>query len=105
MTRDQIRQAFVRALMSVAPEIDPLRLAADVPYRQACELDSMDFLNVMIALRRDLGVEVPEADYPQLATVNLAVEYLAGRLPPSGASRSTPASAGSDPADMKSSRR
>ena len=105
MTPDQVREAFVRALTSVAPEIDPLTLRPDAPYRQECELDSMDFLNVVIALRRDLGVEVPEADYPRLATVNQAVEYLAGRLAPSAAPPSTPASAASDPADTKSSRR
>lgn len=80
MTRDGIRAAVVGAITSVAPEIDPASLPPDVAFRQAFELDSMDFLNVVVRLHDALGVDVPEADYSRLATVNGAVEYLAGKL-------------------------
>lgn len=80
MTRDEIRDAVVQALTSVAPEIDPQSLQADSAFRQEFDLDSMDFLNFVIALHSRLGVEVPERDYVQLATLSGAVDYLSGRL-------------------------
>jgi acyl carrier protein len=80
MTRDEIRQAVVQAVTSVAPEIDPQALQADTVLRQELDLDSMDLLNVMIALHEKLGVDVPEQDYAKLSTLNGAVDYLAARL-------------------------
>jgi acyl carrier protein len=80
MTRDDIRNAVVQALTSVAPEIDPQSLQADSAFRQEFDLDSMDFLNFVIALHGRLGIDVPESDYARLATLNGAIDYLAGRL-------------------------
>jgi acyl carrier protein len=80
MTRDEIRDAVLQALTSVAPEIDPQSLQPDSAFRQEFELDSMDFLNFVIALHGRLGVDVPEGDYVRVATLNGAVEYLAARL-------------------------
>jgi acyl carrier protein len=80
VTRETIREAVLKALTSVAPEIDPSSLGADEPFRQEFDLDSMDFLNFVVALHARLHVDVPEADYPKLATLNGAVEYLATRL-------------------------
>jgi acyl carrier protein len=81
MTRDEIRNAVIQALTSIAPEIDPQDLQADTVLRQELDLDSMDFLNFVIGLHETLGVDVPEQDYPQLTTLNRAVNYLATRLP------------------------
>lgn len=80
MTREAIREAVVKALTSVAPEIDPASLGPDMAFRQEFDLDSMDFLNFVIALHGRLNVDVPEADYAKLATLDGAVEYLAKRL-------------------------
>lgn len=80
MTREAIREAVVKALTSVAPEIDPVALNSDEAFRQEFDLDSMDFLNFVIALHASLDVDVPEADYSKLATLNGAVDYLAHRL-------------------------
>jgi acyl carrier protein len=80
MTREAIGEAVVKALTSVAPEIDPSSLRPDEAFRQEFDLDSMDFLNFVIALHASLKVDVPEADYPKLATLNGAVDYLASRL-------------------------
>jgi acyl carrier protein len=80
MTRDEIRGAVVAALTGVAPEIDPSRVQPDEPFRDAYDLDSMDFLNFVIGVHTRLGVDVPEADYGKLATLNQAVTYLAARL-------------------------
>jgi len=80
VTREAIREAVMRALTSVAPEIDPSSLSPEEPFRQEFDLDSMDFLNFVIALHASLNVDVPEADYSKLATLNGAVDYLAHRL-------------------------
>jgi acyl carrier protein len=80
MTRDEIRQAVLQALTSVAPEIDPNSLQPGTAFRQEFDLDSMDFLNFVIALHGSLGVNVPEGDYNRLATLDGAIDYLASRL-------------------------
>jgi acyl carrier protein len=80
MTREDIRAAVVKSLTSVAPEIDPATLLPDLAFRQAFDLDSMDFLNFVVGLHASLRVDVPEADYGHLTTLNDAVEYLAVRL-------------------------
>jgi acyl carrier protein len=77
MTRDEIRQALTDALAEIAPESDFTALKADRPVREQLDVDSYDFLHWMIALHERLGVEIPEADYPRLATLNGAIDYLA----------------------------
>jgi acyl carrier protein len=81
MTREEIRLAVVKALTSVAPEIDPQMLQPDDVFRQEFDLDSMDFLNFVIGLHTTLGVDVPESDYGKLGTLNAAIDYLEARLP------------------------
>lgn len=80
MTRDEVAAAVRRALTSVAPEMDAVELAPNVPIRDQVDLDSFDFLNVLVALHRELGVDVPEADYGRMTTVDEAVTYLCERL-------------------------
>ena len=79
MTEDEIRSIVFRALSDVAPEADPAELEPDVPLRDQLDIDSMDFLNFVIALDKELGVAVPETDYPKLATLDGCVAYLAER--------------------------
>ncbi len=80
MTRDEIRATVLGVLGDIAPEADLAALRPDRELRDELDLDSMDILNAVIALHRALGIDVPEADYGRLATLNGAVEYLAGRL-------------------------
>jgi acyl carrier protein len=80
VTREAIRDAVLKALTSVAPEIDPSALDPNQAFRQEFDLDSMDFLNFVVAIHASLEVDVPEVDYPKLATLNGAVDYLAARL-------------------------
>jgi acyl carrier protein len=87
VTRDEIRATVLRVLGEIAPEADPASLAPDVAFREQLDLDSMDVLNFVTALATRLGVEVPEADYPKLATLDASVDYLvahAGTAPSSG---------------------
>jgi acyl carrier protein len=81
MTTADIQERVMQSLTNVAPEIDPASLQPDVPLRDQVDLDSMDFLRFVRELHTTLGVDVPEADYPRIASVNGAVDYIAGRLP------------------------
>jgi acyl carrier protein len=78
MTNDQIRTVVLRVLGGIAPEADLSRIKPDVPLRDQLDVDSMDFLNFVIGLHKELSVEIPEADYPQLVTLNGLVAYLEG---------------------------
>ena len=76
MNPDAIRAAVLRALGGVAPEADLESLQPAVGFREQLDIDSMDFLNFVIALHKDLGVAIPERDYPKLTTLNGCVDYL-----------------------------
>ena len=77
MTPDQIRETVLRLLGRIAPDADPASVDPAVPMREQLDIDSMDFLNFAIALHKELGVNIPEKDYPKLATLNGCVAYLA----------------------------
>jgi acyl carrier protein len=76
---DRIRSAVLVALGDVAPEADLAALSADAELRDALDLDSMDFLRFVQGIATATGVEVPEQDYAQLATLEGAVAYLVAR--------------------------
>lgn len=80
MTRQDIRAALVEALSAIAPEGDYAALRGDRPLRDQLDIDSFDFLNVVIRLHDKLAVDVPEADYQKLATLDSSIDYLASRL-------------------------
>ena len=70
--RSTVRAAIAR----VAPEIDPDTIGDDEQFRDDAGLDSMDFLNVLAAIAEQTGVEVPEADYPQVTTIAALASYI-----------------------------
>lgn len=79
MTRDQLKAAVLRALAKVAPEADPGSLDFRHPLREQLDLDSMDLLRFAIAVHAEVGVDIPEEDYPKLSSLEGCVDYLAGR--------------------------
>ena len=79
MSAQELRAAVLRVLGEIAPEADLASLQPDVAFREQLDLDSMDILNFVVGLHAALGVEIPEADYPKLATLDACVEYLAWR--------------------------
>lgn len=79
MTEKILREAVLAALTSVAPEVDAAAIRPGVSFRDQFDLDSVDFLNFVLALHERLGVDIPEADYPKLYTLDGAVTYLAAR--------------------------
>lgn len=76
MTEDEFRNGYLEELTRIAPDIDPETVGADDHIQEDLELDSMDVLNLVTALHARFGVDIPEADYPQIATVSLATAYL-----------------------------
>ena len=76
MTRDEIRATVLRILGEIAPEADLTRLKPDVSFRDQLDIDSMDFLNFVIALDEELDVRIPESDYPKLSTLDACVDKL-----------------------------
>ncbi len=76
MSPDAVRALVLDILGTIAPEADLATLAPAAILRAELDLDSMDFLNFVIALHDRLGIDIPEADYPALATLAGAVDYL-----------------------------
>jgi acyl carrier protein len=72
----------LRVLGDIAPEADLDTLRGDVPLREQLDLDSMDLLNVAVGLHTALGIEIPEADYPKVSTLDACVAYLESRRTP-----------------------
>lgn len=76
MTETDFRAGYLEELTRIAPDIDPGTVGDDDHIQEDLELDSMDVLNLVTALHARFGVDIPEADYPRIATVALAVAYL-----------------------------
>lgn len=79
MSEDDIRTAIIEGLRRIAPESDPAALIPGANLREALDIDSFDFLNFLIALHERLGIEIPEADYGRLDTLDHIVAYLAAK--------------------------
>ena len=76
----ELRTAVLNALLDVAPDVDAAAIDPARPLREQFDFDSMDHLSFVTALHKSLGVDVPETDYPQLATLDGCVRYLAQAL-------------------------
>lgn len=79
MTPDEIKKVIVEALTRIAPEISPASIRPDVQFRDDLDLDSIDFLNFVLALHERLGVDIPAADYSKLSTLDRAVQHLVAK--------------------------
>lgn len=79
ITEAQIKAAIFKGLNKIAPEAELDRLRPDENVREALDINSFDFLNFLIDLHEDLGVEIPEADYGQLTTLEHMIGYIAAR--------------------------
>ena len=80
MNETEIRSLALATLKSIAPEIEEEALRPDRPLRQQVDLDSMDWLNFLLGLHDKLKVDIPEADYARLVTLNDVVAYVLSRL-------------------------
>ncbi|HYM33092.1 MAG TPA: phosphopantetheine-binding protein [Candidatus Cybelea sp.] len=80
MTNAELKDAILTALGSVAPEMVAAEIDPKLAFRDQIDIDSMDFLNFIIALHQSLGLDVPESDYPRLSNLDGAMDYLAKKL-------------------------
>ena len=88
MTRDETRAAVLRALAKVAPEVDPAAITPDRRLRDQVDLDSVDYLNFLVELHDAVGIDIPDADYAKVQTLDQCVDYLIAHAP------TTPATGG-----------
>jgi len=75
-----ISKVLQEELNNIAPEIDMTGIDPAADLREAMDIDSMDFLNLITALHRRLGIDIPEIDYPKLVTLDGAITYLKAKL-------------------------
>ena len=79
MTEVEIKQIVRDALSNVAPEVDMDAIDPARDLRDQIDIDSVDFLNFVIGLHKQLGIEIPDADVAKLGTLDGCVAYLIGR--------------------------
>lgn len=80
MTRDAISDVIIEIIKDIDEDADTTTLASEKPLRDQLDLDSMDFLDIVMELRKRYKLQIPEEDYPQLATLDSCVNYLEPKL-------------------------
>ena len=75
MTESEIRESIFNVLHRIAPEANLNQLGPTQNLREALDIDSFDFLNVVVALNEKFGVEIPEGDYRSVSTLKGMIEY------------------------------
>ncbi len=76
MTKEEVKKIVLEIISEIAPDEDLSNVKPDVRLREQLDLDSMDFLDIVMELRKKYGIEVPEADYPKLASLDSCADYL-----------------------------
>ena len=80
MTAAEIKEAVLEILSDIAPDEDLTNLKDDVSFREQLEMDSMDFLDIVMELRKRYRIQIPEEEYAALASMKSTVEYLEPRM-------------------------
>ena len=80
MNREELARRILELVTEIAPDVDAATVIPGIDFRDQFDFDSMDTLNFAIALHRELGVDVPEAEYAQLASLDKCVAYLLPRI-------------------------
>jgi acyl carrier protein len=80
MTRDEALVVVANALRRIAPEADLSTVRPEAPLQDELDLDSMDFLNLMVGIDEQTGLEIPERDYPHVAHLTGLLDYLAANV-------------------------
>jgi len=76
MTTEDIRNEILNILEVIAPDEDLTNIDDSVNFRDQLELDSMDFLDIVMELRKRHRIQIPEDDYMELASMNSTVKFL-----------------------------
>ena len=80
MKPSEIREVVIEILEDLSPDDDLSTLKDDVAFRDQLELDSMDFLDIVMELRKRYRIQIPEEEYEQLASMDSTVAYLTPRM-------------------------
>ena len=80
MTPAEIREEILDILSNIAPDEDLSGMVDEKPFREQLELDSMDFLDIVMELRKRYRIQIPEEEYGQLASMHSTVTYLTPRM-------------------------
>ena len=80
LSKEQIRETVLRVLHQVAPNIDKQAINPDISFHDQLELDSIDFLRLMMGLEKELNVTIFDFDYPKLSTLKGCEHYLSERI-------------------------
>jgi acyl carrier protein len=84
LNETQLKETVLRVLNGIAPEVDAASIDPAKSLRDQIDIDSVDFLNFVIGLHKELGVEIPDADVAKLVTLNGCVTYLSEKLKQAG---------------------
>lgn len=79
-TKEEVREIVREIIADIAPDENVSLLRAEIPLREQLDLDSMDFLDIVMELRKRYAIDVPEADYPRLESLDSCAEYLTDRF-------------------------
>lgn len=79
-SNEEIAQIIIDIISDINPDADCSAIDPDVSLREQMDLDSMDFLDIVMELRKQYDINIPEADYPQLATLNSCIAYLSPKM-------------------------
>jgi acyl carrier protein len=80
MTKDEIHKIILDIIREIAPDEDVSHVKPDIALREQLDLDSMDFLDIVMELRKRHNIEVPEEDYKRLESLDSCAEYLADKI-------------------------
>jgi len=80
MSPSEIRNVIIEILSDISPDTDLSNLDDAIPLREQMELDSMDFLDIVMELKKRYRVTIPEEDYKELASMNSTVAYLSQKM-------------------------
>lgn len=76
MSEESAKKTIAKVLKTIAPEVDIETIDPDENLREAVDLDSVDFLNFLVGLHDELGVDIPESDYGELVSLSDIIKYL-----------------------------
>ena len=76
MTKEDCKKLVIDIISDIAPDEDLSAIKPEIRLRDQLQLDSMDFLDIVMELRKRHGIEVPEAEYMKLASLDSSAEYL-----------------------------
>lgn len=80
MNKTEIKDVIFKILGQIAPEANLDELRSDDNIQKTLDIDSFDSLTFFTGINEELGVDIPEADYGQLATLEGIVSYLSARV-------------------------